>query len=1064
MSDKKLQRGWIAWMARNPVAANLLMAVLLAGGFFVTMGIRQEVFPEFEIDTVVVTIPYPGASPTDVENGVLLAVEEQVRGIDGVDRVTSVAREGSGTVAAELLIGANKDKVLQDIKSAVDRITSFPQEIERPTVSRPTPKHQVIDLVIYGGQDEAPLRRLADDAREGLLRKPSISVVELTGVRPFEIAVEVSQQNLRTYGLTLGGIADVIRRHAMEMPGGGVKTKSGEILVRMDERRDLGREFGDIPVVTAADGTTVKVSQIARIVDGFADTDEAGYFSSQPGPSRRAVTLSVYRIGDQTPLEVAAEAREFVDEFRQTLPPGYDIATLNDRSEVYGDRLRLLLKNALLGLILVLVVLGIFLELRLAFWVTLGIPISFLGAILLLPAMDVSINMISMFAFIMALGMVVDDAIVVGENIYEMRQKGMSYLEAAIRGARQILVPVVFAVLTNMVAFAPIFFVPGFMGKIFWVIPAIIIPVFFISLVECLFILPAHLGHQRPPSERGVLVFFSRQRRRLSGGLAWLIEKGYGPVVRTTLRWRYLTVATGLGILIVTIGFVAGGHVKIIRFPRIPADYVRATVELKYGAPVSETRKVVDRLVAEASKILLAEEKRHGKSITRGIEVGIGRAPRRGGPGGGGSSSAGGHAAYVRVNLVPSGERRVSSAELEQRWRRAVGKPPGVDTITYSARGGPGVDDPINIELSHRDTSVLEAAAADLARALGKFDGVKDIDDGVTLGKPQLNFTVSPEAESLGLTTMEIGRQVRHAFYGAEALRQQRGRDEVKVMVRLPEAERKSQHNIDELIIRTPSGGEIPLRDAAVVKRTRAYTVINRRDGRRVLNVTADVDTDFANAQEVVSSLDAGALPELVARYPGLSYSLEGARRDWNEAMAALRVGFFICMCVIFAMIAIPLRSYVQPFIIMTAIPFGIVGAVLGHLIMGYDLSLMSMMGIVALAGVVVNDSLILICTTNDRRSLGARAFDAVNAASVRRFRPIILTSLTTFFGLAPMIFETSRQARFLIPMALSLGFGVLMATFITLLLVPSLYLIVEDLKRLLLPAPEAGSRGQSAL
>jgi len=1056
MPNDDTKRGWIAWMARNPVAANLLMVVLLVGGLATTFTIRQEFFPEYDLDTILITAPYPGSTPTDVETGVLLAIEEQVRGLDGVKEVRSTANEGMGTVVVELLIGTDNNRALQDVKSAVDRITSFPEEIERITVSLQTTRNKVIDLVIYGGdetgvygeQREHVLRDLAEAARDQLLQGRDITLAELSGIRPLEISVEVPQAELRTYGLTLAQIADKIRRTALEVPGGGVKTKSGEILLRTAERRDLASQFNDIPLVTAPDGSSVRVGDIADVNDGFADTDQSTYYNGMP-----AAIIQVYRVGDQTPIQVADAVKKFATEFGAGLPPGIHVATQDDMSELYRDRINLLLRNAMFGLVLVLITLGVFLELRLAFWVTLGIPVSFLGAMLLLPGIDVSINMISLFAFIMALGMVVDDAIVVGENIYEMRQRGIPLLTAAITGARQIFVPVVFSVLTNMVAFAPMLFVPGFTGKIFRVIPAVIIPVFFISLVESLLILPCHLGHAREHRTRGAFAFFGRQQARLSQWLERLIHKYYGALVRATLRRRYLTVACGFAVLILTIGFIAGGRINVSFMPNVAADFATASVRLPYGSPVASTKAAKDRIVEAAYDVLRSGKFRElgGLDLVRGIQSKIGSNIRRGGPGGGSGGSTGGNTAEVRVNFKPERIEGFSTTEFAGLWRERVGEIPGAETFTVKSDIGPGgTRAPIDVKLSHRDVPALERAATELADRMQEFAGIKDIDSGFSPGKPERDFTRTKVAEALRIDSVELGNQVRHAFYGAEALRQQRGRDEVKVMVRLPESERRSEYDIEELIIRTSEGGEIPLDEAGKVETKRAYTEINRTDGRRVMDVTADVDPAVTNAQKITVELERSVLPEFVKRHPGLTYSMEGERKDLMESLQSLFQGFLLALLIIFAMLAIPLRSYIQPVIIMTAIPFGIVGAVLGHVIMGFNISIMSMMGIVALAGVVVNDSLVLICATNERRTGGASAFDAVSSAGMRRFRPILLTSLTTFFGLAPMIFERSMQARFLVPMAVSLGYGVLMATSITLLLVPSLYLIVSDITDIL--------------
>ena len=1036
------EKGPIAWMARNHVAANLLMVFLIAGGLLIGSKVKQEVFPEVELDRVSIVVPYPGASPEEVEKGIILPIEEAVRGLDGVKRVTASASEGSGSVMVELLLGANGDKLLQDVKNAVDRIVSFPQDAERPIVSLLEARHEVISVIVYGDVDEKVLREMGEYVRDELLLNKGITQVDLAGVKPLEISIEVPQRELRAYGLTLEDIARKVGRSALEIPGGEVKTPSGNVLLRLEERRDWGRQFADIPLVSKPDGTDVTVGDIARIVDGFADTDQSTYFNGKP-----AVQVKVYRVGDQTPIEVAALAKKTVERIRPKLPPGVKLATFMDWSRILRERMDLLLRNARLGLVLVMLLLGLFMEVRLAFWVTLGIPVSFLGSLIFLPAMGVSINMISLFAFIVTLGIVVDDAIVVGENVYELRNKGMPFLEAAATGARQMAVPVSFSILTNIAAFLPMFFVPGMMGKFFHVIPAVVVAVFTISWMESLFVLPAHLGHQREWKRRGPGRLIGWIQDRFAAGLDWQIRRIYTPVVKFCLRNRYLAISGAFALLVAVVGYVAGGRIDFTFMPHVESDMVLATAALPYGSPVELTRKVQKRLVDAAREVL---RENGGEKIAEGILSQVGNtfdvthflA----------KTQKGGHLTSVLVYLVPADQREISSAEFERQWREKIGRIPGLESLKFLSTAGPGAQADIDVELSHKDRKQLEAAARELARILEGFDGVTEVDKGFSPGKPQLNLKVRPEASSLGLTSTDLGRQVRAAFFGAEALRQQRGRNEVRVYVRYPKKERRSEFDVEDFIFRTPGGGEIPLEEAAAVRRGRSYTTIQRADGKRVLDVTAKVVPGVTTADKVLADLKKNALPALMRKYDGLGYSLEGQNREEKESIESLKGGSILALLGIFALLAIPFKSYVQPVIIMVSIPFGVVGAVLGHILMGYDLSIISAMGIVALAGVVVNDSLVLVHAANSFRDTGGLSpFEAVARAGARRFRPIILTSLTTFFGLAPMIFETSVQARFLIPMAISLGFGILFSTFIALLLVPSLYLMVEDVKTLFL-------------
>ncbi|MEY3013496.1 MAG: hypothetical protein RIT45_2231 [Pseudomonadota bacterium] len=1038
--EAQLRKGAVAWMARNPVAANLLMAVLIVGGAVMATQLKQEVFPEFDLDVVTISVPYPGASPSEVEQGIVLAVEEAVRGVDGIKRVTSVANESMASVRVEIELGYDTDRVANDIKSAVDRITSLPGEAERPVVALLSNRREVVSLMIYGQAEERVLRDLAERVRRELLDDPGITQVDVDAVRRLEIHVEVDQASLRRYGLTLEQVATAIRRSAVELPGGAIKTRAGEILVRTAERRDEGREFADIPVIARPDGSTLRLRDVATIRDGFEESDAEVSFDGQPSSRVR-----VFRVGEQTPISVSEAVKAYVERAASSMPPGVKIAVWRDDSEIYRGRIDLLMRNAQLGLILVLVVLGLFLEIRLAFWVTMGIPISFLGSMVLMPALGVSFNMVSLFAFIITLGMVVDDAIVVGENVYHMRQNGVPPMRAAILGAKQVGVPVTFSILTTVAAFLPLLFVPGFSGKIFRVIPAVVISVLVISLVESLFVLPAHLGHMRRARGVGLLAFVNRQQGKVSGLLEWFIDRLYSPALRVFLEWRYAVVAAGVAALVASVGAVAGGRLEFAFLPRVESDVVSANAALPFGSPVERTEAVRERLVAAAQTVLA----RHGgDKVKRGLFAAVGSATERGGARGG-AAATGSHLASAQVFLVPSDQREVSAQQFAKEWREEVGPIAGVDTLTFTYSNGPSGGQPIDVELTHPSMDVLEMAAGELAGQLASFSGVKDIDDGFSAGKPQLDFRILPAAASLGLTASDVGRQLRSAFFGVEALRQQRGRDEVRVMVRLPESERVSEHELERMLLRAPNGTEIPLYEAAEADRGRSYTSIRRVDGKRSVSVNADVVPGVASPDKVNSELKERVLPELMARYAGLGWSFAGERRERTESLAALGQGYMVALLLIFALLAIPFRSYVQPIVVMTAIPFGIVGAVAGHLAMGIELSIISMMGIVALSGVVVNDSLVLVDAANRRREEGASHFDAIAWAGARRFRPILLTSLTTFLGLAPMIFETSVQARFLIPMAVSLGFGILFATVIVLVLVPAFYLLVEDIRAL---------------
>lgn len=1024
-SRRRVDRsGPLAWMTKNTVAANILMWVCLIGGVFGFMNMTKEVFPEFELDLVTISVAYPGASPEDVEQGIVLAVEEAISSIEGIVEVNSTANEGAASVLVEIEESEDAQAVYDRIKQEVDRITTFPEDAEVPNVSLTARKRGVVTLVVYGDTDELSLRNLAEEVRDGLLQNPGITQVDLTETREQEIHVEVPEAKLNAYGLTLQGIADNIRANVVEVSGGSISTQSGEILLRVSERRDFASEFAALPIVSPVNGTPLNLGDIAVVRDGFQDVDKYATFNGKP-----SIEISVSRIGDQTPIGISDATREALEKIRPLMPEGVEIAVVNDRSETYKQRQELLAKNAVMGLILVMVLLTIFLDWKLAFWISMGIPISFLGAMLFLPLFGVTFNMISMFAFIIALGIVVDDAIVAGENIYEYRQQGMSLLDASIQGARDVAVPVTFSILTNIAAFAPLLFVPGFLGKIWGVIPTVVCTVFVVSLMEAIFILPAHLAHSKEGKGK-----FHDWQQKFSKGFSVFIERRYTPIVHRCVEYRYLSMAVGIALMILVISWPVSGRMGFELFPQVESDLSEVRATLALGSTNEQVNRVRDRIVASALKTV---EATGGEQQSTGIYASVNE-----------------NIITVRTYLTPPGVRPVPTAEFTDQWRKDVGAIPGVESVRFAAdSGGPGSGPAFTVQLSHRNVDTLRQASEALALELANYPIVSEIDDGFQNGKAQFSFTLKEEARRLGLSSNEIGRQVRAAFFGSEALRQQRGRNEVKVLVMRPQAEREAQTDVRDLLIRTPQGTLVPLHSLVEFDDTRAVANITRRDGRRTISVTANVNPRN-QAQQVQNATTQDLMPKLMADYPGLSYSFAGRQQDFSEALVGLGIGFLVALLMIYVLLAIPFKSYLQPFIVMLAIPFGIFGAILGHLMMGYSMSIVSMMGILALAGVVVNDSLVMVDYANEKVREGMSPYDAICSSGVRRFRPIMLTTISTFGGLAPMIYETSRQARFMIPMAISLGYGILFATAITLLLVPCLYLMIDDLRRVFGTSP----------
>ena len=938
------RRGGIAWMVHNGVTPNLIMLLLLIGGVLTwRSGVQKEVFPDFDTDQVTVSVTYTGASPEEIEQGIILVLEEAVRGLDGIDEVRATAVEGTGSLVADLTDGVDQQRVFDDIRQEVDRITTFPDDADEPTVSLSVRRREVVELQVYGAVDDLTLRESAELVREALLAHPDVTQVDLEGVRDYEVSVEVPQETLRAYGLTMGDIAERLQESSVEVPAGSIDSDRGEVLVRVRQRRDFAREFARIPIVTTADGSVKTLEDLATIREAFADTDNFATFDDQP-----AIGMRIYRVGDQTPAEVAAGVYASLDTVAADLPPGIQTTVSRNNAELFNQRRDLLLKNVGSGLLIVLVVLGLFLELKLAFWVMMGIPISFMGTVLLMPQLDQSVNMISMFAFLIALGIVVDDAIVVGENVYEYRQRGMNPVDAAILGARDVGSPVYFAVLTNIVAFFPLAMIPGFLGKIWGVIPFVVCTTFAVSLFESLYILPAHLAHSAGPGRTRVGRWIHRKQQSFAGVVQVFIYKGYGPLLDRCVQQRVITLAAAVAILVMSLGYVASGRLGMTLMPRIESDQAVATAVLPVGSPLTRMHEVEARLLASAHRVA---QEGGGDELVEGYYARISD-----------------NTVEVSMNLTDPEVRPLSTGETAQRWRKATGSVVDAESMKFqSDSGGPGGGSALNVDLSHRDIPTLERAAATLADRLAEFAVISEIDDGVAAGKQQIDLEVTEAGLSLGLTGADVARQLRNDYQGAEAIQQQRGRHEVTVRLRLPESERTSEYDLERLMVQTPDGGQVPLMDVARVTRGRAFTTINRTDGRRTMTVAADI-TPISETSSIQRALTETVLPQLMKDYPGLTWSWAGRQADQSESTGALAGGLLLALGLIYFLLAIPFKSYFQPIIVMSAIPFGVVGAIIGHVIMGYTLSVVSLMGIIALAGVVVNDSLVLIQYANQIR------------------------------------------------------------------------------------------------
>ena len=1022
----------VAWFAENHVAANLLMLFLLIAGAFTCLTMKIEVFPEASLDRISISMVYAGASPEEVEEGIIRRIEESVAGLAGIKRIDSVALEGYGYVDIEVMKGWDLNLLLDEIKAEVDRISTFPEDAEEPVVREIVRRNNVIWIAVYGDAPEKTLKYLAEKIKDDITSQKGVTLANMLGVRKGEIHIEISEAVLCQYGLTLGRVAEAVRKTSLDLPAGRIKTAGGEVLVRTKGRKYYAEDYRNVAVVSRTDGSIVKLGEIGRLIDGFEDVDLFARFQEKP-----AALIRVFRVADQNALSVVKQVKAYIEKIEPGLPAGVKIGYFGDDSKFLRSRLQLLLKNLLIGLLLVIALLGLMLNLRLAFWVTLGIPISFTAGLMLLPQFNVSINMVSLFAFIMVLGIVVDDAIIIGDNIYRKSEQGLTPLKAATEGTVEVGRPVVFSVLTTIVAFWPLLLGGGFMGKMMRNIPIVIILVLVGSLVESLFILPAHMARSK-----GMISAQSRTERkekRTAQWLKWFIRVPYGRFLDFCLRWRYATLAVGMMLLILTFGVWKAGWIKFIFFPKVEGDTLECRLTMPVGTSADRTREVVAHLERCVRLALAQEDEKRAKDAPSLFEYSISLVGWQQG-----RTDYGGHLANIWVQVPEEKIRGVSTKKLSAIWRDHAGSIPDVESIDFrSERHGAGKA--VEFHLSSADNEMLLAAVEDLKRELNSFPGVFDVADSFLPGKKELQLKLKPAARSLGLTLNDLALQVRHAFYGCEALRLQRDRDDVKVMVRYPEVERRSLKHVEHMRIRMADGTEVPFNRVAQVEMKRGYAAIERGQRRRIVKVTADVNAAVINANELRMNMTNNYLPGLKSRYPDLEYSLEGEGKEQKEAMEDVYRGFAVALFGIYCLLAIPFKSFTQPIIVMAAIPFALVGAAAGHLIMGLDISLLSLCGMVGLTGVVVNDSLVLIYTTNRIRKQGNAADAAVSSGASIRFRAIILTSLTTFAGLTPMLLETSLQARFLIPMAVSLGFGVLFATFVTLLLIPCGYLILDD-------------------
>lgn len=1028
----------IDWFARNPVAANLLMVfILLAGGFSMFKLIPLEVFPDIERDIINVSVSYPASSPEEIEKGISVLIEEAVFDLEGVKKIISKSLEGAALVSIEVEKGYDKRALLNDVKSRVDAINEFPVDAERAKVSLSERRREVIGVVVSGVQSEKELRVLAERVRDEINSLPEVTQVFLDSVRAFELSIEIPEVILREYSLTLESVAQAIRQSSIDLSAGTLRTEGGEVFIRTKGQAYRVDDFRKIPIITLPQGGQINLGELAVLRDGFEEDAIKVRFNNRQG-----IPIEIYRVGNQSAIEVADAVKAYIESTQSSLPEGAHLDYWRDRSRIVKARLNTLINSAMQGGFLVLVLLALFLRPAVAFWVCVGIPISFMGGLLMMPFLGVTLNIFSLFAFILVLGIVVDDAIVTGENIYSHFQKHDSPLEAVIQGTQEVSIPVTFGVLTTIAAFIPLGLVEGSRSILFTQIPLVVIPVLLFSLVESKFILPAHLRHLKPISpnsaDQGRL---SRIQQSIANGLEQAILKYYRPGLLMALKHRYLTLSVFVGVGFIIIALVSSGWMRFVFFPRVESEVARAYLTMPAGTDFDTTDLYIGKMTEAALTLQDKYRDADGKSVITNILSTSGHA------GGSGKSNPSKGRVFFEIESPEVRTVDVRSTDLVREWRNMIGDIPGAESLTFRAEIGRS-GDPIDIQFSGQDFVELSQIAAEMKQELSRYPNVFDIGDSLAEGKKELEIKLKPMAARIDLSLGEVTKQVRHAFWGLEVQRIQRGRDDVSIMLRYPENERLSLNRLNELLIRLPSGQTVPFNDVAELKAGTSLSSITRIDRQRTINVLADVNKEHADVEAIKRNIST-FLEKTLPAYPGIQYSLEGEAKEQAESFESLVWGLIGLLFVIYALLAIPFASYLQPLIVMSIIPFGMIGAILGHFIMGMDLTLLSLMGMLALSGVVVNDSLVLVDYINRHSQTTEKLIQAISQAGAARFRPVLLTSLTTFAGLMPLIFEKSTQAQFLIPMAISLGFGILFATFVTLLMVPINYMILEDLRKL---------------
>ncbi|WP_440055890.1 efflux RND transporter permease subunit [Pseudoalteromonas sp. T1lg65] len=1026
------ETGLIAWFARNPVAANLLMLFIIIGGILTAFSIRKQMFPQFENNWISVQAVYPGAAPQEVEEGITIKIEESMEGLEGIKRLITYSNRGFSQSWIQVDEQYDTKEVLDEIKMQVDSISTFPSGMERPIVRHNKFQQEVMWISLNGDLSQHDLKDLGNQVHEEMLSLPGVNIVNFNSGLNYEIGIEVSPDKLREYGLSFRDIANAVRNFSANMSAGQIRSENGYISMRVENQAYRGQEFRDLPLITLPDGAQIKLGDVATIKDEF---EEGMQYSKYNG--KNSLVLEVRASKDQDITNVANTVKKYIETRSKTLPQGVELETFIDLTFYLDGRLSMMIENMVWGGLLVMLMLAMFLRVRLAFWVMMGLPVSFLGAFLFMPMgfLDVTINLASLFAFILVLGIVVDDAIIVGESAHAEIEKHGHSLDNVVRGVKRVAIPATFGVLTTVAAFLPQTLATGPAAAYSKAIGGVIILCLLFSLVESKLILPAHIAamKNKPSNPNNP---FHRLRELIDNSLKSFVENKYRGFVAKCIHYRYTVIVGFLTVLIVSAGMFAGGFIKFVANPKIPHDFPQIRIEMNLSSSENatlETLKKVEQVMLDVEKQIEAQ---YGTKMLKDYMV----------------SMNGRTNAQIMAILVAPDERPIGTFELSALWRENMPPLPGVKSLNIqdSINNGGGRDDgDISFRLEGKNKDELKEVATLLREKLATISGVGDINDSLQSATDEVQLELKPLAHTFGLTLADVASQVNFSYYGLEAQRILREGEEIKVMIRYPKEQRNSISDIQDVRIMTPQGAEVPLMEVAEIKIVDGVNRIRRENSKRTINVWASVDTNAAEPFKIAKEIRDEYLPSLLKNYPGVQSSVAGRVQEEMDSVVEQIRDLILSLIIIFALLAVPLRSYSQPILIMSVIPFGVVGAVLGHAVLGMTMSSLSFFGIIAVAGVVVNDSLVMVDFVNKAREQGIAIKDAVVEAGCKRFRAILLTSLTTFVGLIPIITETSLQAQLVIPMAVSLAFGVLFATVITLVLIPCQYVALEDFKRI---------------